>query len=110
MATEDIKNEDSNIEESNASNSQDNSEEIQNDLETNSPFEIGDQVTGTISSIEDKFVKVQVNDSDYEGIIPISQLTNKRIEHPNDIISLDDQINAVLSVEDDKTLLFPSEN
>ena len=102
MATEDIKNEDSNIEESNASNSQDNSEEIQNDLETNSPFEIGDQVTGTISSIEDKFVKVQVNDSDYEGIIPISQLTNKRIEHPNDIISLDDQINAVvIKVEDD---------
>lgn len=102
MATEDIKNEDSNIEESNASNSQDNSEEIQNDLETNSPFEIGDQVTGTISSMEDKFVKVQVNDSDYEGIIPISQLTNKRIEHPNDIISLDDQINAVvIKVEDD---------
>lgn len=102
MATEDIKNEDSNIEESNASNSQDNSDEMQNDLETNSPFEIGDQVTGTISSIEDKFVKVQVNDSDYEGIIPISQLTNKRIEHPNDIISLDDQINAVvIKVEDD---------
>ncbi len=63
---------------------------MKNETETaeNSPFAVGDTVTGTIFNIEDKFVKVQVDDSDYEGIIPISQLTNKRIEHPNDILHL----------------------
>ncbi len=104
MTTEDIKNEDSNIEETQENNTPDNSEEVQNDTETadNSPFAVGDTVTGTIFNIEDKFVKVQVDDSDYEGIIPISQLTNKRIEHPNDIIALDDSITAVvIKVEDD---------
>lgn len=104
MTTEDIKNEDSNIEETQENNAPDNSEEVQNDTETadNSPFAVGDTVTGTIFNIEDKFVKVQVDDSDYEGIIPISQLTNKRIEHPNDIIAQDDSITAVvIKVEDD---------
>lgn len=104
MATEDIKNEESNIEETQVNDAPDNSEEVQNETETaeNSPFAVGDTVTGTIFNIEDKFVKVQVDDSDYEGIIPISQLTNKRIEHPNDIIALDDSITAVvIKVEDD---------
>ena len=104
MATEDIKNEESNIEETQVNDAPDNSEEVQNETETaeNSPFAVGDTVTGKIFNIEDKFVKVQVDDSDYEGIIPISQLTNKRIEHPNDIIALDDKITAtVIKVEDD---------
>jgi Ribosomal protein S1 len=104
MATEDIKNEESNIEETEVNDAPDNSEDLQNETETadNSPFAVGDTVTGTIFNIEDKFVKVQVDDSDYEGIIPISQLTNKRIEHPNDIIALDDSITAVvIKVEDD---------
>ncbi|CAM4164886.1 30S ribosomal protein S1 [Jeotgalicoccus halotolerans] len=104
MATEDIKNEESNIEEREVNDAPDNSEDLQNETETadNSPFAVGDTVTGTIFNIEDKFVKVQVDDSDYEGIIPISQLTNKRIEHPNDIIALDDSITAVvIKVEDD---------
>lgn len=104
MATEDIKNEESNIEETQSNEAPDNNAEVQNKTETaeNSPFAVGDTVTGTIFNIEDKFVKVQVDDSDYEGIIPISQLTNKRIEHPNDIIALDDSITAiVIKVEDD---------
>lgn len=104
MATEDIKNEDSNIEETQVNDAPDNNEELQNEAEVTetSPFAVGDEVTGTIFNIEDKFVKVHVDDSDYEGIIPISQLTNKRIEHPNDIIALDDSITAiVIKVEDD---------
>ena len=103
MATEDIKNEDSNIEETQVNDAPDNNDDLQNDIETaDGPFAVGDEVTGTISSIEDKFVKVQVDNSDYEGIIPISQLTNKRIEHPNDIIALDDQVTAVvIKVEND---------
>ncbi|MGO1923138.1 MAG: 30S ribosomal protein S1 [Jeotgalicoccus sp.] len=104
MATEDIKNEESNIEETQSNEAPDNNAELQNETETaeNSPFAVGDTVTGTIFNIEDKFVKVQVDDSDYEGIIPISQLTNERIEHPNDIIALDDSITAiVIKVEDD---------
>lgn len=104
MATEDIKNEESNIEETQVNDAPDNSEELQNETAAadNSPFAVGDTVTGKIFNIEDKFVKVQVDDSDYEGIIPISQLTNKRIEHPNDIIALDDAVTAtVIKVEDD---------
>ena len=103
MATEDIKNEESNIEETQVNDAPDNNDDLQNETEAaDGPFAVGDEVTGSISSIEDKFVKVQVDNSDYEGIIPISQLTNKRIEHPNDIIAEGDQVTAVvIKVEND---------
>lgn len=65
-------------------------------------FNEGDKVTGTVFKVEDKFVRAHIDGSDFEGIIPISQVTNKRIEHPNEVVAEDDSIEAVvIKVEDE---------
>ena len=65
-------------------------------------FSEGDKVTGTVFKVEDKYVRTHIDGSDFEGIIPISQVTNKRIEHPNEVVAEDDSIEAVvIKVEDE---------
>lgn len=60
------------------------------------PFNIDDVVTGTVFKIEDKFIKVHIDGTDFEGIVPISQLTNQRIEKPEEVVNIDDQISGVV--------------
>lgn len=70
--------------------------------ESDISFNEGDKVTGTVFKVEDKFVRAHIDGSDFEGIIPISQVTNKRIEHPNEVVAEDDSIEAVvIKVEDE---------
>jgi small subunit ribosomal protein S1 len=70
--------------------------------ESDISFNEGDKVTGTIFKVEDKFVRAHIDGSDFEGIIPISQVTNKRIEHPEEVVAEDDSIEAVvIKVEDE---------
>ncbi|GAA3725658.1 30S ribosomal protein S1 [Salinicoccus jeotgali] len=73
-------------------------------------FEVGDVVKGTVYKVEDKFVKAHIEDSDFEGIVPISQLTNKRIERPEEIVSEEDTIEGVVikveNEEDRKNVIF----
>ncbi len=65
-------------------------------------FNEGDKVTGTVFKVEDKYVRAHIDGTDFEGIIPISQVTNKRIEHPKEVVAEDDTIEAVvLKVEDE---------
>lgn len=92
-------NEGENKEETSENNAEDNadssdagSEESNEDL----PFNIGDVVSGTVYKIEDKFVKAHLDGSDFEGIVPISQLTNLRIEKPEEVVNVDDQISGVV--------------
>ncbi|MFB9859891.1 30S ribosomal protein S1 [Salinicoccus siamensis] len=75
----------------------------ENTTESTGTFEVGDIVKGTVYKVEDKFVKVHIEDSDFEGIVPISQLTNKRIERPEEIVSEEDTIEGVvIKVEDEE--------
>ncbi|MFC3900747.1 30S ribosomal protein S1 [Aliicoccus persicus] len=60
------------------------------------PFNIDDVVTGTVYKIEDKFIKAHIDGTDFEGIVPISQLTNQRIEKPEEVVNIDDQISGVV--------------
>lgn len=70
--------------------------------ESDISFNEGDKVTGTVFKVEDKFVRAHIDGSDFEGIIPISQVTNKRIEHPKEVVAEDDSIEAVvIKVEDE---------
>lgn len=75
-----------------------NDEEIKSTEEnaTQTEFAVGQIVNGTVYKIEDKFVKTHIEGSDFEGIVPISQLTSKRIERPEEIISEDDSIEGVV--------------
>lgn len=79
--------------------SEDAQEETASESDTDTeeaPFNEGDTVTGTVYKIEDKFVKAHLEGTDYEGIIPISQLTNQRIEKPEEIVNIDDTISGVV--------------
>ncbi|WP_342387020.1 30S ribosomal protein S1 [Salinicoccus bachuensis] len=110
MTTDNIMNEENNEE----NNEEQLNEEVNTSEETNgntsSEFEIGDTVKGTVYKIEDKFVKAHIEDSDFEGIVPISQLTNKRIERPEEIVSEEDTIEGVVikveNEEDRKNVIF----
>ena len=110
MTTDNIMNEENNEE----SNEEQLNEEVntseETDANTSSEFEIGDTVRGTVYKIEDKFVKAHIEDSDFEGIVPISQLTNKRIERPEEIVSEEDTIEGVVikveNEEDRKNVIF----
>lgn len=101
MTTEDILNEENN-EENNQTES-DASETDHSEANSSSDYNVGDKVSGTVYKVEDKFIRAHLDGSDYEGIVPISQLTNKRIEHPSEVVSEDESIEGVvIKVEEEE--------
>lgn len=82
--------------ESKETESDDSVEEVKEETSEDAPFNIDDVVTGTVYKIEDKFIKAHLDGSDFEGIVPISQLTNQRIEKPEEVVNVDDQISGVV--------------
>jgi small subunit ribosomal protein S1 len=62
----------------------------------------GSIVTGTVTSIVDFGVFVRV-DEDIEGLIHISQLSNERIEDPNSVCKVGDEMKAaVIDIDENK--------
>jgi small subunit ribosomal protein S1 len=62
----------------------------------------GSIVTGKVTSIVDFGVFVQV-DEDIEGLIHISQLSNERVEDPNTVCNVGDEIKAaVIDIDENK--------
>lgn len=55
----------------------------------------GSIITGPITSITEFGVFVRV-DKDIEGLIHISQLSNERVEHPNNLYKAGDEVKAVV--------------
>ncbi|WP_257713856.1 30S ribosomal protein S1 [Nosocomiicoccus ampullae] len=82
-------------------------EEVENTEETvNSKYNEGDVVTGKVSKVEEKFVEVELEDGT-KGIVPISQLTSKRIETTDEVVSLEDEVTAkVIKIEDENTVVI----
>lgn len=102
MTTEDILNEENNEE---VNNQTEGDTEVDENTEVNSSsgYNVGDKVSGTVYKVEDKFIRAHLDGSEYEGIVPISQLTNQRIEHPNEVVSEDDTIEGVvIKVEEEE--------
>ncbi len=82
-------------------------EEVENTEETvSSKYNEGDVVTGKVSKVEEKFVEVELEDGT-KGIVPISQLTSKRIETTDEVVSLEDEVTAkVIKIEDENTVVI----
>lgn len=69
-------------------------------------FEIGDQVTGTVTKVEEKQVIVDLQDSKLDGIIPISELSSLHVEKASDVVEDGQQLDLeVLKVEEDALIL-----
>ncbi|MGV2875232.1 30S ribosomal protein S1 [Macrococcus capreoli] len=63
----------------------------------------GDKVKGTVQSIEEKHVVLQLDGAKYDGIIPISQLSSLRVENAEDVVKVGDEIEAyVTKIEDNE--------
>jgi ribosomal protein S1 len=83
-----------------------------------SSYKVGDVVTGTISALADfgAFVKFSAkgngqtesseNNLELEGLVHISELAWQRIEHPEDVVRVGEQIKAeIIGVEGSKIFL-----
>jgi small subunit ribosomal protein S1 len=69
-------------------------------------FEIGDKVTGTVSKVEEKQVRVEIQDSKHDGIIPISELSSLHIEKASDAVKEGDVLELeVTKVEEEFIIL-----
>lgn len=62
----------------------------------------GDKVKGTVQSIEEKHVVLQLDGAKYDGIIPISQLSSLRVENAEDVVKVGDEIEAYVTKIEDK--------
>ncbi|WP_414052510.1 30S ribosomal protein S1 [Macrococcus animalis] len=62
----------------------------------------GDKVKGTVQSIEEKHVVLQLEGAKYDGIIPISQLSSLRVENAEDVVKVGDEIEAYVTKVEDK--------
>ncbi|MBU8879113.1 30S ribosomal protein S1 [Bacillus sp. FJAT-29790] len=80
------------------------SEEM-NQVEVRS-FEVGDQVTGQVTKVEEKQVIININDSKLDGIIPISELSSLHVEKASDVVAEGDELELeILKVEEEALIL-----
>ncbi|MEX5936465.1 30S ribosomal protein S1 [Mammaliicoccus sciuri] len=57
----------------------------------------GDKVKGTVQQVEDKHVVVHIVGGQFDGIIPISQLSTQHIETANEVVNIGDEIEAFVT-------------
>ncbi len=68
----------------------------------------GDLVTGTVSSLDDKKVTVDIGYA-FEGIIPIRELSALRIEHPSEVIEVGAQVRTkVVKIDEESQVIVLS--
>jgi len=69
-----------------------------------SAYKVGDVVTGTVSALADFGVFVKFDD--LEGLVHISELAWQRIDHPDDVVKVGQEIKAeIIGVEGSKIFL-----
>lgn len=79
--------------------------EDMNQVEVNN-YNVGDQVKATVSKVEEKQVIVEVENSKFNGIIPISELSSLHVEKASDAVSEGDILELeVIKVEEEALIL-----
>ncbi|WP_170007492.1 30S ribosomal protein S1 [Bacillus fonticola] len=69
-------------------------------------FEVGSEVTGTVTKVEEKQVLVDIQDSKLDGILPISELSSLHVEKATDVVKEGDTLTLqVLKVEEEALIL-----
>lgn len=83
------------------------SEEVHEVLDT-AGLQPGDVVTGTVTTVDDKKANVDIGYK-FEGIVPIRELSAIRIDHPNEVVSVGDEIQViVLKIDDEASVVVLS--
>jgi len=75
------------------------SNEVQ-ELQQQSKLQPGVEVTAKVVAIEDKKVNV-IMEGDVQGVIPIRELAVLRIQHPSEVVQVDDDVRATVIKYDD---------
>jgi small subunit ribosomal protein S1 len=60
-----------------------------------SKYRIGDRVKGRVTNTTDFGAFVEL-EPDIEGLIHVSELSREKVEHPSDVVSVDDTVEAVV--------------
>lgn len=80
-------------------------DDISKEITNATPLEVGDEVTGTVTKIEEKHAIVNVNQK-HDGILPISELSNLHIEKISDVLSEEDTLTVkVIKASEDELVL-----
>ncbi|MCL6547601.1 MAG: 30S ribosomal protein S1 [Alicyclobacillus sp.] len=72
-----------------------------NEMATAPALSPGDEVTGTVTEVDDKKVTVDIGNP-MQGIIPIRELSALHVEHPSQVLSVGDEVRAVVLKVDDQ--------
>ncbi|GGE38622.1 30S ribosomal protein S1 [Pullulanibacillus camelliae] len=84
-------------------------DEMNNEMTTFDPIEVGDVVTGTVTKVEEKHALVDVNYK-IDGILPISELSSLHIEKVSDAISVGDELTLkVTKINEEELVLSKKE-
>lgn len=75
-------------------------------IEMLNSFNEGDRVTGKVVKVDDKAVTVEISGAQFDGIIPISELSSLHIETASDVVKEGDDIELkIIKVEDENFVL-----
>ncbi|MFT8321635.1 MAG: 30S ribosomal protein S1 [Bacillus sp. (in: firmicutes)] len=80
------------------------SEEL-NDIVVNN-FEVGDNVIGQVTKVEEKQVIVAIRNSKLDGLIPISELSSLHIEKASDVVSEGDELELQVTKVEEEALVL----
>lgn len=76
------------------------SEELREVLDT-AALQPGNVVTGTVTAIDDKKAVVDIG-YQIDGIVPIRELSAVRIDHPNEVVAVGDEVTTVVVKVDEE--------
>ncbi|MDF2535245.1 MAG: rpsA [Bacillales bacterium] len=68
------------------------------------PFVVGQKVTAVVTKIEDKQVLVEVENCQYQCLIPIGELSTFHIEKPADVVREGDKIEVIVKKIEKETI------
>ncbi|MEH6945888.1 30S ribosomal protein S1 [Bacillus sp. JJ634] len=69
-------------------------------------YQVGDQVKAIVTKVEEKQVLVNVEDSQTQGIIPISELSSLHIEKASDAVSVGDKLELEVTKVEEEALIL----
>jgi len=80
-------------------------DEVNNEMTTFDPIEVGDVVTGIVIKVEEKHALIDVNYK-IAGVLPISELSSIHIEKVGDVISVGDELTLKVTKVSEEDLVL----
>jgi len=80
-------------------------DEVNDEMATFDPIEVGDVVTGIVTKVEEKHALIDVNYK-IDGVLPISELSSIHVDKVSDVISVGDQLTLKVTKVNEEDLVL----